>query len=203
MTANQRQALERLAPLYLVDPKPNEWADVFGRDAPLGLEIGFGMGQATLQWAAQRRDMNIVGVEIYPPGIGALLAGMERAGLANLRVLQGHAALLVEEKFASSSLAEVRIWFPDPWPKTRHHKRRLIQRDFAQTLAGRLRPRGRLLLATDNRDYAAWMQRILGAVPSLQAVAAEEERPATNFRAKGQSCGRRIIDLAYQRRNRL
>lgn len=199
MTANQRQALQRLAPLYLVDPKAEEWADVFGRDAPLGLEIGFGMGQATLEWAAQRPDLNIVGVEIYPPGIGALLAGIEREGLANLRVLQGHAALLLQEKFAPASLAEARIWFPDPWPKRRHHKRRLIQRHFAQTLAGRLRPGGRLLLATDSADYAGWMRRVLGAVPSLQAIESKGERPASNFAAKGQDRGRRIIDLAYQR----
>ena len=200
MTANQRRALERLSPLYVVDPQPREWADTFGRDAPLGLEIGFGMGQATLAWAADRPDMNIVGVEIYPPGIGALLAGIEREGLTNLRLLQGHAALLLEGKFAQASLAEVRIWFPDPWPKRRHYKRRLIQPAFAQSLASRLRPGGQLLLATDSADYAAWMQRVLGAVPSLQAIAPSAERPATNFAVKGQGGGRRIIDFAYRRR---
>ena len=98
MTQGQRRALEQLAPRYLVDPEPNQWPEVFGRSAPLGVEIGFGMGQATLDWAASQPHLNIVGIEIYRPGIGALLAGIERLGLANLRLLEGDAALLLDKQ---------------------------------------------------------------------------------------------------------
>lgn len=201
MTQRQRRALERLAALYVVDPEPDQWPEVFGRDAPLGLEVGFGMGQATLEWAVRRADMNLVGIEVYPPGIGALLVGIEREGLANLRVLQGDAAVLLAEKFVPGTLQEVRIWFPDPWPKRRHHKRRLLQPEFAAQLASRLRPEGKLLLATDNLDYAAWMENVLGAIPSLRRIAPSGERLCTRFEAKGRRLGHAITDLAFQRKN--
>ena len=201
MTQGQRRALEQLAPRYLVDPEPNQWPDAFGRSAPLGVEIGFGMGQATLDWAASQPQLNIVGIEIYRPGIGALLAGIERLGLANLRLLEGDAALLLDSKFGAGSLDEVRILFPDPWPKKRHHKRRLIQPAFAGLLASRLRPGGRLLLATDWPEYAQWMREVLAAEPYLEAAAAPGERPATRFEDRGRRLGHRIQDLAYQRKN--
>ena len=201
MTQGQRRALEALAPRYIVDPEPNEWHQVFGRSAPLGVEIGFGMGQATLDWATNRPDLNIVGIEIYRPGIGALLAGIERLGLANLRLLEGDAALLLDSKFAADSLDEVRILFPDPWPKKRHHKRRLIQPGFARLLASRLRPGGLLRLATDSAAYAEWMADALAAEPSLRAGAPPGERPTTRFENRGRRLGHRIHDLAYQRKN--
>ena len=201
MTQGQRRALEELAPRYLVDPEPNQWPEVFGRSAPLGVEIGFGMGQATLDWAASRPHLNIVGIEIYRPGFGALLAGIERLGLANLRLLEGDAALLLDSKFGAGSLDEARILFPDPWPKKRHHKRRLIQPAFAELLASRLRPGGRLLLATDWPEYAQWMRDVLAAEPTLEAAAAPGERPATRFEDRGRRLGHRIQDLAYQRKN--
>ena len=201
MTPRQRRALERLASLYVVDPKPHQWREVFGRDAPMGVEIGFGMGQATLEWAVRRGDLNLVGIEIYPPGIGALLTGIEREGLANLRVLEGDAKALLAEKFAPGALQEVRIWFPDPWPKRRHHKRRLIQPEFAAQLASRLRPHGKLLLATDSADYAAWMERVLGAVHTLRRIAPSGERLCTRFESKGRRLGHAITDLAFQRKN--
>ncbi len=201
MTQGQRRALEELAPRYLVDPEPNQWPAVFGRSAPLGVEIGFGMGQATLDWATRQPGLNIVGIEIYRPGIGALLAGIERLGLANLRLLEGDAALLLDSKFEAGSLDEARILFPDPWPKKRHHKRRLIQPGFARLLASRLRPGGRLLLATDWPEYAEWMRDVLAAEPTLAVAAPIGERPATRFEDRGRRLGHRIHDLAYQRKN--
>lgn len=200
LTKRQRQALERLAALYVVDPEPHQWPQVFGRDAPMGLEIGFGMGQATLAWAASRADMNLVGIEIYPPGIGALLLGMEQEGLENLRVLEGDAAALLAEKFAPDALQEVRIWFPDPWPKRRHHKRRLVQPEFAAQLASKLQPGGKLLLATDSADYAAWMEKVLGAVTTLRRTAPSGNRPSTRFASRGLRLGHQIADLAFQKR---
>ena len=201
MTQGQRRALEELAPRYLVDPEPNQWPAVFGRNAPLGVEIGFGMGQATLDWATSQPDLNIVGIEVYRPGMGALLAGIERLGLANLRLLEGDAALLLDSKFEAGSLDEARILFPDPWPKKRHHKRRLIQPGFARLLASRLRPGGRLLLATDWPEYAQWMREVLAAEPTLSVAAPTGERPATRFEDRGRRLGHRIHDLAYQRKN--
>ena len=201
MTQGQRRALAELAPRYLVDPEPKQWPEVFGRNAPLGVEIGFGMGQATLDWAASQPQLNIVGIEIYQPGIGALLAGIERLGLANLRLLEGDATLLLDGKFEAGSLDEVRILFPDPWPKKRHHKRRLIQPGFVRLLASRLRPGGRLLLATDWAEYAEWMREVLAAETSLTVAPASGERPATRFEDRGRRLGHRIHDLAYQRKN--
>ncbi len=201
MTQGQRRALEQLAPRYLVDPEPNQWPAVFGRNAPLGVEIGFGMGQATLDWAASQPQLNIVGIEIYRPGIGALLAGIERLGLPNLRLLEGDAALLLDSKFEAGSLDEARILFPDPWPKKRHHKRRLIQPDFVRLLASRLRRGGRLLLATDAGEYAEWMADVLAAESALAVAAPDGERPTTRFEDRGRRLGHRIHDLAYQRKN--
>ena len=201
MTQGQRRALEELAPRYLVDPEPNQWPAVFGRSAPLGVEVGFGMGQATLDWAERQPHLNIVGIEIYRPGIGALLAGIERLGLPNLRLLEGEAELLLDGKFETGSLDEVRILFPDPWPKKRHHKRRLIQPGFVRLLASRLRPGGRLLLATDAAEYAEWMADVLAAEPSLTVAAPAGERPATRFEDRGRRLGHRIHDFAYQRKN--
>ena len=201
MTQGQRRALEQLAPRYLVDPEPNQWPAVFGRNAPLGVEIGFGMGQATLDWAASQPQLNIVGIEIYRPGIGALLAGIERLGLPNLRLLEGDAALLLDSKFEAGSLDEARILFPDPWPKKRHQKRRLIQPDFVRLLASRLRRGGRLLLATDAAEYAEWMADVLAAEPALAVAAPAGERPTTRFEHRGRRLGHRIHDLAYQRKN--
>ena len=201
MTQGQRRALAQLAPRYLVDPEPNQWPAVFGRNAPLGVEIGFGMGQATLDWAASQPQMNIVGIEIYRPGIGALLAGIERLGLPNLRLLEGDAALLLNNKFEAGCLDEARILFPDPWPKKRHRKRRLIQPGFVRLLASRLRRGGRLLLATDAAEYAEWMAAVLAAEPALEVAAPAGERPATRFEDRGRRLGHRIHDFAYQRKN--
>ena len=201
MTQGQRRALEELSPRYLVDPEPNQWPAVFGRSAPLGVEIGFGMGQATLDWATSQPGLNIVGIEIYRPGMGALLAGIERLGLANLRLLEGDAALLLDSKFEAGSLDEARILFPDPWPKKRHHKRRLIQPGFVRLLASRLSPGGRLLLATDWPEYAEWMREVLAAEPTLAVAAPSGERPTTRFEDRGRRLGHRIHDLAYQRKN--
>ena len=201
MTQGQRRALEELAPRYLVDPEPGQWPAVFGRHAPLGLEIGFGMGQATLDWAAGQPHLNIIGIEIYRPGIGAVLAGIERLELPNLRLLEGNAALLAERKFEADSIDEVRILFPDPWPKKRHHKRRLIQPGFVQLLASRLRPGGRLLLATDSAEYAEWMIQVLAGETMLVRAAPSGERAATRFEDRGRRLGHRIRDFAYQRKN--
>ena len=200
MTRGQRRALDTLADRYVVDPEPGDWPRVFGRAAPIGVEIGFGMGQALLDWAAAEPRMNLAGIEIYEPGIGALLAGIERRELSNLRVLWGEAEELLEAKFQPASIAEIHIWFPDPWPKKRHHKRRLIRPEFAALLAGRLEPGGNLRIATDWAPYADWIGEVLAAEPALKPVAAAGERPETRFEARGRRLGHAIREFHVQRK---
>ena len=200
LTGRQRWALDNLAQRYLVGPAPDAWREVFGRTAPLGLEIGFGMGDALVEWAVLRPRQNMVGIEIFRPGIGALLLKLHEAGIGNVRVLEGDAARLLHERFAAASLAEVRIWFPDPWPKRRHHKRRLIQPTFARLLAERLQPGGKLLLATDWADYANWMEQTFAEVGELALMAAARERPVTKFERRGLGLGHGIREFAYRRR---
>lgn len=201
LTAGQTRARETLGQFCVADVNELRSPEsIFGRHAPLGLEIGFGMGQALLEWATARPDWNLLGLEIYAPGTGALLLGIERLGLANLRALEVHAEVALQEGLLPASLDEVRIFFPDPWPKARHHKRRLIQPAFVALLAERLRPGGRLWLATDWAPYAEWMQTVLGGEPRLLAdTAPGTSRVETRFEARGRRLGHGITDLVYRR----
>lgn len=207
MTRGQHRALDELADqqVHTVGEAARSWPEVFGRAAPLGVEIGFGMGQALLSWAAQQPDWNLLGIEVYQPGIGALLLGAQRDGLANLQVLEGDAELAFEANINPGSLDEVRIFFPDPWPKKRHHKRRLVQPAFIQLLASRLKPGGRLLLATDWEPYAQWMLEVVSDEPELENLAPEgfaqraPERVITRFEARGTRLGHDVWDLAFHR----
>jgi tRNA (guanine-N7-)-methyltransferase len=216
MTRGQSRALEVLSGPYLIEEgtAPIAPGAAFGRDAPLGLEIGFGMGHALLEWAHQCRDWNLLGVEIYEPGVGAALLGIERDGLANVRLACAPAEQVLE-RIGRDMLDEVRIFFPDPWPKARHHKRRLVQPEFVRRLVDHMRADALLWLATDWEDYAQWMMEILDAEPGLSRVAepqvtpadaaADVEsvhgRPRTRFEARGIRLGHQLWDLRY-RRNR-
>ena len=215
MTRGQARALEQLAgrfvvPLEALSPQP---AAVFqdGDDArPLGLEIGFGMGQALIEWAVERPDWRLIGAEIYQPGIGSALLGIEQHGLRNLRLVEAPAEDLLEHGLGSGALAEVRIFFPDPWPKKRHHKRRLIQSELAALVADRLAPDGLLWVATDWEPYAEWIIEVLDAEPGLvperapriddDASVAANGRPRTRFEARGLKLGHRVWDLRYRRK---
>jgi len=207
ITRAQQRALESLSARYCVDVAHVTSIDsaLFGRPAPVGLEIGFGMGHALLDWARQAPDWNLLGIEVYQPGIGALLLGVERLEVDNVRVIETPAEVALARFVAEASLDEVRIFFPDPWPKKRHHKRRLIQPDFAALLCSRLRPGGRLLLGTDWEPYAHWMHTVLEQTPGLinvwgtQFGPRAEERPITNFEARGQRLGHAVWDLEYRR----
>ena len=200
MTRGQRRALETLAHRYIVNPDSADWPRVFGRTAAIGLEIGFGMGQALLDWARRCPDMNLIGIEIYQPGIGALLAGIERRELSNLRVLQGSAEELIDASFPPASIAEVHIWFPDPWPKQRHHKRRLIQPAFIAAVSSRLAAGGILRIATDWAPYAQWIAAALDGASGLATVAAAGARPQTRFEARGRRLGHEIHEFTGQRK---
>ena len=191
--------------LVLEEPdEPVDWSTWFGRDASLGVEIGFGMGDALLSWAQQDADWNLLGIDVYQPGIGALLLGVERAGLDNVRVLAADARQAMARCFAPDSVGEIRIFFPDPWPKKRHHKRRLIQPEFVAVLARCLRPGARLLLATDWQDYAQSMHSVMEqadgftcAYPGMEFAPRPVARPLTRFEARGLRLGHEVWDLAY------
>lgn len=209
MTKGQRRAFDNAGPQWLVHEGSGgvDWPAEFTRDAPLGVEIGFGMGHALLAWAQQAPAWNLLGIEIYRPGIGALLLNAKRSELGNLRVLEDDASHALQTTFSPGSLQEVRIFFPDPWPKNRHHKRRLIQPGFVELLASRLAPAGTLLLATDWQPYGRWMLQCLEAEPSLASLSAGDfaaqraARPVTRFEARGQRLGHEVWDLAYRKRD--
>jgi len=186
--------------------KPLDATTTFGRDAPLGVEIGFGMGHALLAWGADRPDWNLLGIEVYQPGIGALLLGLEREALGNVRVVEGTAEQVLEVRLAEASVDEVRIFFPDPWPKKRHHKRRLVQPEFVRLLSSRLKPGATIWLATDWEPYAGWMLEVLDAAPELCNAAGRgfaergAERVTTRFEARGERLGHKVWDLIFTRR---
>ena len=190
-----------------VADEPVDWPAWFGRDASLGVEIGFGMGDALLSWAETRADWNLLGIDVYQPGIGALLLGVERAGLDNVRVLAADARQAMAQCFAPDSVAEIRIFFPDPWPKKRHHKRRLIQAEFVAALARCLRPEAQLLLATDWQDYAQSMRAVMeqaddfiNAYPGMEFAPRPAARPLTRFEQRGLRLGHEVWDLAYTKK---
>ena len=217
ITPGQRRAIERHWPRFGLSPPPGprvpsgegpviDPAAVFGRRAPVVLDIGFGRGDALLDAAAARPDRDHVGVEVHAPGIGYLLARAHERGLTNVRVLFGDAREALRHRFRDAMLDEIRLYFPDPWPKARHHKRRLVQPELAALAASRLRPGGRLLAATDDEDYALYMLCILGASPALRNLAGDgafwsgpAERTRTRFEERGQRLGRRIRDLRFER----
>ncbi len=174
----------------------------FGREAPLVVEIGSGVGEATGVLAAARPSYDVLALEVWSPGVAASLAEVAAAGATNVRFCSVDAVWAVEHLVAPASVAELWTFFPDPWPKTRHHKRRLVDAPFAGLAASRLAPGATWRLATDWGDYAHQMQAVLDAEPSLDGGVVERwaERPVTKFERKGLEAGRAITDLAYTRR---
>ncbi len=206
ITPAQRQALERLLPRYALPQGLIDLDAAFGRRAPRHLEIGFGMGDQLLALAEAHPEIDFIGVEVYRPGVGRLLARAEAAGLGNLRVACEDAVECLA-RLPEGALEAIYILFPDPWPKKRHHKRRLIQRPFTDRLARALTPGGRLHLATDWEDYAQWMREVLDETPGLVNLHPEPgfaPRPAwrilTKFERRGLRRGHGVWDLAYRRR---
>lgn len=179
------------------DRTPLDLAELFGRSAPVVLEIGFGMGDALAAMAAADPARDYLGVEVHTPGIANLLALAAEKSLANVRVARGDAIELLR-RIAPGSLDAVHVFFPDPWPKARHHKRRLIRPDNVALLRDRLRPGGLLHCATDWPDYAAAMAETLAADPFLARAGDDRAgRPETKFERRGTAAGRPIADLRY------
>jgi len=206
-TDAQARALATLGPRWIVPYTEAEidWTAVFGRAAPRVLEIGFGMGDATAQIAAARADIDFIGVEVHPPGIGALLQRIDAARLGNLRIVQFDAVPVLRDMIAPHSLYGVHIYFPDPWPKKRHHKRRLIQPEFVRLVASRLQPGGYLHCATDWQPYAEHMLHVLRGEPGLVNTAADYAprpawRPVSKFERRGLQLGHGVWDLLFTAR---
>ncbi|ATE61911.1 tRNA (guanosine(46)-N7)-methyltransferase TrmB [Thauera sinica] len=177
----------------------------FGRPAPKILEIGFGMGETTAKIAAAMPDRDFLGIEVHTPGVGALCKLIAENRLANLRIVQHDAVEVMRDMIADGALAGVHIFFPDPWRKKRHFKRRLIQPDFVALVARKLAPGGYLHCATDWEDYAHWMLEVISAQPALWNTATDfaprpEYRPLTKFENRGLKLGHGVWDLVFRRR---
>jgi tRNA (guanine-N7-)-methyltransferase len=208
MGTGQQRALEELGPRFVLNYDAKARLDpqgVFGRAAPVVLEIGFGMGAATAEIAAHRAGTDFIGVEVHTPGVGALLKRIGEDGLQNVRIIQHDAVEVLEHMIAPSSLAGVHIFFPDPWHKKKHHKRRLIQSPLVSLVASRLQPGGVLHCATDWQPYAEQMLEVLSAEPLLENTAAgyaprPDYRPLTKFEARGLRLGHGVWDLLFRRR---
>ncbi|MCD0501579.1 tRNA (guanosine(46)-N7)-methyltransferase TrmB [Bordetella petrii] len=206
ITQGQRDALEQLLGKWSL-PYANRRLDTaaaFGRQAPTVLEIGFGMGETTQQIALARPGDNFLGVEVFNAGVGSLLRRIEESGLQNLRIVQHDAVEVVRDMIAPDSLAGVHVYFPDPWPKKRHHKRRLIQPPFVALLASRIKPGGYIHCATDWQEYAVQMLEVLGGEPLLQNTVADyaprpDYRPQTKFETRGLRLGHGVWDLIFKR----
>jgi tRNA (guanine-N7-)-methyltransferase len=207
MGTGQQRALETLGPRFVLpfSSSPVDFSATYRRQAPLVLEIGFGMGAATAEIAAARPEADFLGVEVHTPGVGALLKRIGEMELANLRIVQHDAVQVVEQMIAPASLAGVHVFFPDPWHKKKHNKRRLVQPPFVALLASRLAPGGYLHCATDWQPYAEQMLEVLSAEPTLANTAEgyaprPDYRPLTKFEARGLKLGHGVWDLVFRRR---
>lgn len=208
ITRAQQVAFTTLMPRYGLDPAQGrlDLAAVFGRDARRTLEIGFGNGESLLALAAGHPDEDFIGIEVHRPGVGRLLMGIESQKLANLRVICGDAVEVLERCLPDASLVAVLVYFPDPWPKKRHHKRRLVQPEFVAQIARKLKRGGRLQLATDWPDYAQHMLMTLAASPELVNTegtgyaARAADRPLTRFESRGLRLGHAVHDLVFVKR---
>ncbi len=201
VTASQADALARLWPTLGVDLDgcPLDLPTLFGRRAPVVLEIGFGMGEATMLLAAAQPERDLLAVDVHTPGVGNLLKLVESAGSTNVRVAQGDALVLLDRMLPAAGLDEVRLFFPDPWPKTRHHKRRLVTPAFADLLARCLAPGGRVHVATDWAPYAEQVRRVFRCHREFALQHHPPWRPVTRFERLGHDAGRSSHDVVARR----
>jgi tRNA (guanine-N7-)-methyltransferase len=203
ITAAQRQALERLWPRYGIDysEAPLDLDRVFGRRADRILEIGFGDGESLVQQAAANPGLDFIGIEVHQPGMGHCLLGADARDLRNLRLIAHDAVQVLKQQFRDRSLVRVNLYFPDPWPKKRHHKRRLVQQDFLELVAARLAEGGSLYIATDWQDYAEHIDQVVADNSSfrmherrLHRGGNPLDRPTTKFERRGLALGHEIAE---------
>jgi tRNA (guanine-N7-)-methyltransferase len=209
MTEGQRRAFDNYWGEYglsLFDG-PLEPRAVFGREAPLVLEIGFGMGDSLLAMAEAEPDKDFIGIEVHPPGVGRLINNAGKLGLKNLRVYMADAVDVLNDCIADGSLDRFQLYFPDPWHKKKHHKRRIVQPEFVRLICAKLKAGGLLHMATDWENYAEHMLEVLEAESLLENTASKnsyserpEFRPETKFERRGQRLGHGVWDLLYRRK---
>lgn len=207
ITTGQQRALEALMPRWgiPVADRRIDLVQAFGRDCKRVLDIGFGDGEALLTAAARHPDVDYLGVEVHDPGIGHLLALIERSGVGNIRLIGHDAVEVVERMLPEQSFDAANLFFPDPWPKKRHHKRRIVQPDFVDELARILKPSGLLHIATDWTNYAEWIRELLDASPAFEAIrddiAVDEPlafRAPTKFERRGRRLGHEVVDFYFR-----
>ena len=201
LTTGQKRALETLwprwgvaAPAQALNPD-----QLFGRRAPAVVEIGFGDGEVLVATGQTHPEWNCLGIEVHEPGVGHCLLGIEAANLTNLRLAREDAIEVLREWLAPGSLDRVHLFFPDPWPKKRHHKRRIVQPDFVQLVASRLKAGGIFRMATDWAPYADHIRQVMAGSAAFTPARDDFVRPPTKFEARGQRLGHAIMDSAYQR----
>lgn len=208
LTKGQERALAELWPRFGVEyvASPVDPAALFGRDAPLVLEIGFGMGQSLLAQAQAEPEKDFLGIEVHAPGVGAALMGIEEKSVGNLRVMRHDAVEVLTNMLPDAGIDRLQLYFPDPWHKKRHHKRRIVQPEFVALLVRRMKPGGLVHFATDWQPYAEWMLDILRNEPGLKNLSPAGDyvpvpawRPHTKFEARGERLGHGVWDLLFVR----
>jgi tRNA (guanine-N7-)-methyltransferase len=206
LSTGQSRAVENIGPRLVIPYSPTalNYENAFGRVAPTIVEIGFGMGHTTADIAESLPDKNFIGIEVHTPGVGSLLKMSDERGLTNVRIVQHDAVEVLQHMVADASLAGIHIFFPDPWPKKRHHKRRLIQADFVRLLTEKLQSGAYIHLATDWNEYADQMLEVVSASPALTNTAAgfaprPDYRTESNFERKGLAKGHGVWDVVFRR----
>ena len=212
ISAAQKRAIEESLPKYQIESAQSilNPTDIFGRQAPTVLEIGCGMGETTVAIAQVHPEVNFIGCEVFVAGVGAIAKRIDETGTENIRIIRHDAVEIVRDMIADNNLDGVHIYFPDPWRKARHHKRRLVAQPFIGLLASKIRPGGYLHCATDWENYAEQMMEVLSAEPQLKNLHGEKawspimgnplcERPRTKFQARGERLGYGIWDLVFIR----
>ncbi|MCL1051979.1 tRNA (guanosine(46)-N7)-methyltransferase TrmB [Shewanella abyssi] len=208
LTKGQAQAMEQHWPAMGLDytPEAIDLVEIFGREADTVLEIGFGMGASLVEMAKAAPELNFIGIEVHKPGVGSCLSVAAEAGVTNLRVYHHDALEVLENSIAEASLARVQLFFPDPWHKKRHHKRRIVQAPFAELIRSKLKVGGVFHLATDWENYSEHMLEVLQSAPGYKnqsatgdVVERPEHRPLTKFEARGHRLGHGVWDLMFER----
>ena len=206
VSSAQKRAYDMLLPQFGIpySAQPLDLEHIFGRSAPKVLEIGFGMGETTATIAAQHPGNDYLGIEVHTPGVGSLLKRIAELNLANVRIIQHDAAEVLRDMIAPDTFDAMHIFFPDPWPKKRHHKRRLIQPPLISMLSERLKPGGYIHAATDWREYAEQILAVMSAEPRLvntadSFAARPEYRPLTKFESRGLKLGHGVWDIVFRR----
>ncbi len=208
MTKGQQRAMDELFPQMGIEftPQPLSFSEVFGNDQPVILEIGFGMGKSLAEQARNYPERNYLGIEVHRPGVGACLLLAEEFELRNLRVMNHDAVEIIQQMIGDESLSGVQIFFPDPWHKKRHHKRRIVQPHFVEQLKQKLKPGGFLHLATDWENYAEHMLEVMQQAEGWQNLSQTgdyiprpDDRPLTKFENRGQKLGHGVWDLMFEK----